>query len=116
MGGLLYHQIVLLLTHSFTLYFSYYDNFLEGEFVLYENVEQDIAVHTFYRACGQASCNCAVSVRAGDDVYVVDRCGPNMALQTEYPLTVRTYQNGRMTPDFHIIRKASGLTYEVGIK
>jgi hypothetical protein len=46
----------------------------EGEFVLYRHTALPYSVHAFYKRCGRASCNCAVAVKACDDVIVIDRC------------------------------------------
>ena len=43
-------------------------------------------VHTYYKRCNsRAMCNCAVSVRVGDDVILVDKCGGknNLIIQGE---------------------------------
>ncbi|KAK2143001.1 hypothetical protein NP493_4675g00004 [Ridgeia piscesae] len=75
-------------------------------------------VHTFYRRCSsgattQATCNCAVAVRVDDDVIVVDKCGPTRTGQATFPMTVKLYKNGELTPGTSVVRLANGLKYQV---
>ncbi|XP_033756295.1 uncharacterized protein LOC117339040 [Pecten maximus] len=88
-----------------------YDNFYEGEFVLYRNKLSNYAVHTFYRSCnGKASCNCAVAVKSGDDVIVFDICGRKKTDRVQ-PLLKKMYLNGDLTPGTYVFQKNSGATY-----
>lgn len=69
----------------------------------------------FYRSCnGKASCNCAVAVRSGDDVIVVDRCGPTMGKSSKKtPMTLKMFLNGALTEGTEVLRKAGGKKYIV---
>ncbi|KAH9523928.1 hypothetical protein Btru_047521 [Bulinus truncatus] len=92
-----------------------YDNFKEGEFVLYQhNSSQQYAVHAMYRKCnrGIASCNCAVAVRVDDDVVLIDRCGPQKN-SVFYPLTVKIIKNGDIDPRLRIISYHQGNQYQI---
>ena len=59
------------------------------------------------------SCNCAVSVLSGDDVIVIDRCGPSASPTKKVPLTVKLYKKGELTPGTRIRRIDGGLKYKV---
>ena len=73
----------------------------------------NLQVHTFYRSCnGKASCNCAVAVKSGDDVILLDKCGPS-ADSTKQPLSVDIYYNGDITSGTKIFRFLEGKRYEV---
>jgi hypothetical protein len=74
-------------------------------------------VRTFYRRCNRvAACNCAVAVRSGDDVILVDVCGPSMKKTSRRtPYTLKMYLSGDLTPGTEVIRKSGGKTYEVRI-
>jgi hypothetical protein len=57
-----------------------------------------------------------VAVRSGDDVILVDVCGPSMGKSSSRtPYTLKMYLNGELTPGTEVIRKAGGKTYEVDI-
>ena len=72
-------------------------------------------VHVFYRKCGNiASCNCAVAARAGDDVFIIDKCGPSAQNTLGfYPLTVRLFRNGLLTPGFKLLSRFEGREHKV---
>lgn len=71
-----------------------------------------VQVNTFYRKCNRhASCNCAVAVKSGDDVILIDRCGPKEGRRT--PVDVSVFANGDLTPGTHIYRFLEGKRYEV---
>ncbi|KAH9523927.1 hypothetical protein Btru_047520, partial [Bulinus truncatus] len=91
-------------------------NFLEGELVFYKHTTLPYEVRLFFRRCaGAASCNCAVAAKAGDDVIVIDKCGPfkNSTTDNFFPMTVKLYRNGKMTPGFRIISRYEGRHYEI---
>jgi len=69
----------------------------------------------FFRKCGTiASCNCAVAARAGDDVFIIDKCGASADNSLGfYPLTVRLFRNGALTPGFRILSQFEGREYKV---
>ena len=70
-------------------------------------------VRTFLRNCnGKASCNCAVAVKSGDDIIVIDRCGPRKGVKA-HPIVPRLYLNGELTPGTRIIRQSGGRKYQV---
>lgn len=69
-------------------------------------------MHTFYRRCnGKASCNCAVAVQSGNDVIVIDKCGPKAG--TKKALTIKVYRKDKLNPGTKIIQSAGGKQYEV---
>lgn len=71
-----------------------------------------VKVHTFYRNCnGHASCNCAVAVKSGDDVILIDRCGPDKGKSV--PVDLSVFANGDITPGTRIYRFLEGKRYEV---
>ena len=77
-------------------------------------------MHAFYRACGTtngASCNCAVSIQSGDDVIVIDQCGPTKPLTKQERDTkrqrVHLYLNGELTPGTQVRKLRGGKTYQV---
>ncbi|XP_078311472.1 von Willebrand factor D and EGF domain-containing protein-like [Crassostrea virginica] len=93
-----------------------YDNFFEGEFVMYRHKTLPYAVHTFYRSCNKrASCNCAVAVRSGDDVIVLDVCGQTRSTgkKKRRPLTKKLFLNGELTPGTSVFQQRKGKKYEV---
>ncbi|RUS80662.1 hypothetical protein EGW08_011566, partial [Elysia chlorotica] len=99
-----------------------FHNFLEGEFILYKHQTLPYEVRSFYRRCAditdvndpEASCNCAVAIRAGDDVVIFDKCGPTGTnVQTFYPMTAHMFRKGILTPGFRVISKYEGRQYKV---
>lgn len=71
-------------------------------------------VRAFYRSCnGRASCNCAVAVRAGDDVIIIDKCGPEATTDQFYPMTVKMFLRGSLTPGLRILSQYEGREYKV---
>lgn len=107
----------LFITEICSICCRYFNNFFEGEFVLYRHKTLPYAVHTFYRRCnGRASCNCAVAVKAGDDVLLVDKCGPaESSTGGFYPITVKLFRNGILTPGFQILSYYEGRKIKVGL-
>ena len=73
-------------------------------------------VRTFYRSCRKkASCNCAVAVRSGDDVIVIDRCAAQDS-EPDTQMVIRTYITGELTPGTRIVRYVGGREYRVSTK
>jgi len=107
--------------HIVTFDGKYYNNFYEGHFTLYKNTEYAYEVQVVYQKCNSetdASCNCAVSVRSGDDVFVVDKCRRTQSItcpggNCEQPMKVILYKNGELTSGTRIFRREGGLRYEV---
>ena len=58
-------------------------------------------------------CNCAVAVRAEDDVILIDSCGPRSNPFPERTLAVTSYINGEMTAGLRIVAFGGGDYYEV---
>jgi len=50
-----------------------------------------------------------------DDVIVVDKWGPTRTGQATFPMTVKLYKNGELTPGTSVVRLANGLKYQVSI-
>lgn len=76
-------------------------------------------VQSVFQKCernGSATCNCGVSVRIGDDVFVVDRCRRKKYTcpDDSCPMEVKLYTNGAFSTGTRIFRKLGGLQYEVG--
>ncbi|XP_012946827.1 uncharacterized protein LOC101855535 [Aplysia californica] len=93
-----------------------FHNFFEGEFVLYRHKTQPYEVRAFYRKCagGRASCNCAVAIRAGDDVILIDKCGPvDSGANSFYPMTTKMFRKGTLTPGFRVLSQYEGREYKV---
>ncbi|CAH1785137.1 unnamed protein product [Owenia fusiformis] len=68
--------------HMFTFDGRKYDNFIEGEFILYKHATLPIQVNMFAKKCGRrarATCNCGVAVRAGGNIFIVDKCQGHLA-------------------------------------
>ncbi|XP_033756293.1 uncharacterized protein LOC117339037 [Pecten maximus] len=99
--------------HITTFDGSYYTNFYEGEFVLYQHTELQYAVHVLYRRCSnQLTCNCAVAIKLLDDVFVMDRCGARKDRNTKWPFLMHYYVNGELTPGFRLQQLYGGIMYE----
>lgn len=77
-----------------------------------------LQVHTFYRSCNKkASCNCAVAVRSGDDVIVLDVCGKTRRSgKKRRPLTKKLFLNGELTPGTSVYQHNKGKKYEVNCR
>ena len=69
----------------------------------------------FLRKCGsEATCNCAVAVKSGDDVIVVDRCGARQGnSRQDIPMTVTAYLNGNLTSGTKVYQYKGGDEYRV---
>ena len=93
----------------------YFDNYLEGELVMFRHRTLPYEVRTFQRRCnGHAACHCAIAIRSGDDVILVDSCGPESTPKKRTPqIEVRLYLNGDLTPGTEIIQYDGGRTYKV---
>ena len=96
---------------------SYFDNYIEGELVMFRHKTLPYAVHTFQRRCnGHAACHCIIAIRSGDDVIVIDSCGPDEKPVTRTPqMEVRLYLNGDLTPGTKIEQYNGGTTYKVSV-
>ncbi|XP_041370718.1 uncharacterized protein LOC121384400 [Gigantopelta aegis] len=101
--------------HFTTFDKKHYNNYLEGEFILYRHKTLPYEVRTFLRNCnGKASCNCAVAVKSGDDIIVIDRCGPQKAASDKRrPIVPRLYLNGELTPGTRVIMQSGGRKYQI---
>ncbi|XP_045184975.2 von Willebrand factor D and EGF domain-containing protein-like [Mercenaria mercenaria] len=55
----------------------YYEQQRVGDFMLYHNTYYDIEVHEANQLCNHnyAVCTCGIAVRAGADVFIINRCG-----------------------------------------
>jgi len=85
-----------------------------------------VQVNAVYQRCERdvlATCNCAVMVRSGDDVLVIDRCvrqrqrmpPPLVGYSDDYSplMSVVLYLNGKLTPGTRIHQLANGHKYIV---
>ena len=60
-----------------------------------------------------ATCNCGVAVRSGDDVFVVERCRRDDG--ADQPLRAQLYVNGNLTLGTFIYSEYEGQRYHVSI-
>ncbi|XP_053394304.1 von Willebrand factor D and EGF domain-containing protein-like [Mercenaria mercenaria] len=63
--------------HMQTVDGYHFDNQYEGEFILYRNIKYGIEVQEKTTVCnhGRAYCACAVAIRAGADIFLINTCG-----------------------------------------
>jgi len=98
--------------HYTTFDGHYYHVYLEGEFVMYKNTRLPYQINVRLENCGKVvSCNCAVAVKAGDDVIVIDRCGRrkvNLAHGASFPEGWRTVHK-------HVLEQGGSLTHGLKI-
>ncbi|CAH1784933.1 unnamed protein product [Owenia fusiformis] len=112
--------------HLFTFDSWNYENHFEGHFVLYKHKTQPFEVQVIYQRCYQAhaTCNCGAAVKAGDSVFVVDRCERNMLDQPIFGRAQGRWHNPPMktfayvwddefTPGVSILSKSGGKKYIV---
>lgn len=73
-----------------------------------------LQVHTFYKNCnGIASCNCAVAVRSGDVVILLNKC-QEKKIRNQYLLQIQMFRSEEgLIPGTAIYRLAAGNRYEV---
>lgn len=117
-----------------------YNNFLTGDFILYEHTTLPFEVHARYAKCSsssRATCNCAVAIKSGDDVITFTGCNGGGSTGTTHghnifdllfhrhhdhhhhssshtaPIAVALYKNGQLTPGTYIRRYGCGQKYEV---
>ena len=72
-------------------------------------------VQVIYQKCDQstnASCNCAVAVKSGDDVFVLDKCR-RKGQTGQITASAIVYANGNLTKGTRVFRKDGGLRYDV---
>ena len=81
--------------------------------VLVRHLTLPYEVRPFIRRCGNVACNCAVAIRSGDDIILIDSCGPRDAPYAAGTLVVRFYLNGDLTPGTSLHQLNDGLKYEV---
>jgi hypothetical protein len=96
----------------------YYQNFYEGEFILYQHSSLLYEIRAFYRKCkGKilGSCTCAIAARSGDDVILIDSCGSKEGGRDKSFLEVILYQIGDLTSGTSVRRLGGGLKYEIGL-
>ncbi|XP_064632393.1 uncharacterized protein LOC135490806 [Lineus longissimus] len=100
--------------HMTTFDGSYYNNYDTGEFILYKHRQLPYMITGYYRKCGGGypSCNCGAAAKIGDDVILLDRCGPKPDPNRRH-LTVTVFKNGELTPGTKILRLDGGAKYEV---
>ncbi|GFN75653.1 von Willebrand factor d and egf domain-containing protein, partial [Plakobranchus ocellatus] len=71
-----------------------FDNYKEGEFVLYRHSFLPYEVRSFQRSCNKkAACNCGVAVRSGDDIVMIDGC-KNLNRQS---VKTKIFTNGELS-------------------
>ncbi|CAH1784921.1 unnamed protein product, partial [Owenia fusiformis] len=107
-------------------YFRNYENHFEGHFVLYKHKTLPFEVQVIYQRCYQVhgTCNCGAAVKAGDSVFVVDRCERDIRDQPifgreeerRYSPPMKTFAyvwDGEFTPGIRILSKSGGKKYIV---
>ncbi|XP_033756294.1 uncharacterized protein LOC117339038 [Pecten maximus] len=87
---------------------------MPGTLMLYMKIGTcSSSVRVFFRKCnGRAACNCAVAVRSGDDVILIDRCGPDSD-NAQPHLDVRSYINDDLTLGTRVVKYEGGKEYRV---
>lgn len=60
-----------------------------------------------------ATCNCGVAVKSGDDVFVVERCRKDDG--ADQPIRAQLYLNGNLTMGTFIFSEYDGQRYHVGL-
>ena len=100
--------------------YSYFNNHMEGEFVLYKHTNYDQAVHMFFKKCvgvgsNRASCNCAAAIKSGDDVILFDSCDNKRKKADHKFLRIVLYKNGDLTPGTYVERVDGGVKFKVSI-
>ncbi|KAL3863376.1 hypothetical protein ACJMK2_005133 [Sinanodonta woodiana] len=103
--------------HMTTFDAGRYDNFNEGEFVLYRHLTLPFEVRAEYKKCSpnaRATCNCAVAIKSGDDVITFRGCQNSQHHQNPM-MTVQIYKNNELTPGTYVKRMGCGQKYEVGL-
>ena len=59
-----------------------------------------------------ATCNCAVAVRSGDDIILIDGCGPNSEIRNKR-MRVNVYKNGDLTEGTRLFTESNGRVNKV---
>lgn len=80
-----------------------------------------VQIQVAYQACNTnttESCSCAVAIKSGDDVFVLDRCRLHSNYCSEGDESCRLlravlYLNGELTPGTRIFQTDGGLGYQV---
>ena len=96
---------------------SFFNNYLEGELVMFRHKKLPYAVHAFQRQCnGNTACLCTIAIRSGDDVIVIDSCGATKTPVSRTPqIEVRLYLNSQLTPGTKIVQYNGGTSYKVSV-
>lgn len=84
-----------------------FENHHKGAYILYRHKSYDTEVQIKVDACYRSTimCNCGVAVKAGQEVYVIDRCGPN----TPY----FNFKSPRCNQDTLTVRNPSSTLYQI---
>jgi hypothetical protein len=71
-------------------------------------------VQSFYRSFDKkASRLCAVAIKSGDGVIVIDICGPKSDSEVKWPLLVKIYKDDKMSDGTNIYRAMDGRMFKV---
>ncbi|XP_035672714.1 von Willebrand factor D and EGF domain-containing protein-like isoform X2 [Branchiostoma floridae] len=95
-----------------------------GTFVLYRHQTLPIEVQTRMKMCnrGNVACNCGVSVRSGDEVFILNRCSGSRntfqwhtggVIRHELPLAMRVDHHGPVGDDTRFFIQDGGDKYLV---
>ncbi|CAD5118064.1 DgyrCDS6803 [Dimorphilus gyrociliatus] len=104
-----------------------YNNYNEGEFVLYSHTSLPFKIHAVYQRCSKtitATCNCAVLIQSADDVISIDRCSRlsenpvllhnhTIVYETASVLTAKIYLRDNFTKETYIRSSMFGKRFEV---
>ena len=70
-----------------------------------------------YQLCepsGKGTCTCAVAVKSGDDVFVVDRCRREGEINADVIMRSVMFTNGDVTPGTRVFSQSDGADMKVG--
>ncbi len=70
-------------------------------------------MQTYVQRClGRVACTCYVNIRSGDDVIVIDSCGPR-AKANGGQMELVVFLNGELTPGTRILQFNNGKKFKV---
>ncbi|XP_064599655.1 uncharacterized protein LOC135466195 isoform X2 [Liolophura sinensis] len=101
-----------------------YNNYLEGELIMYKHQTRPYEVRARTMRCSsrrsRPTCNCGIAVRAGDDVITLSRCEIGEQHHHDHhhhhssqSMALQLYKNGELTSGTTVRRLGCGQKYEV---
>ncbi|XP_070543546.1 von Willebrand factor D and EGF domain-containing protein-like [Ptychodera flava] len=88
----------------------YFDNYIEGDFVLHRSQNRYFEVHTRTWRCWRVACNCGVVVRENNDVVGVTMCDGEWGKTA--PRVIK-YSDGNFTAGVSIAKNKSGKRFTI---